>query len=333
MAIPFMMNVDGSVNLVVNSRMYQVRKEDNYYNEIVKSLPTATDEEMLALLDKVSQYKNYLSSADAGDGPNENGFEIGDGYIRFNGQNIHHVVLDRINMFKKNNLPVQPLVNFLKNLYQNPSSSSIAELYDFLEHGGFPITEDGCFIGYKGVSSNYMDKYTNTVSHAIGQKPSMPRNMVNDNREIGCSTGFHVGTFKYAKDYAGADGQFVLVKVNPKDVVSVPKDHSCEKLRVCAYEVIGHASRESKIEEPMFSMLDQYDLDIEKTDCVSFRYENEQRYLELIDQDYDHIYGYLIKPEEKAGEYRCFLKNKISEMQYFNCHEDEDEDEDDYLNF
>ena len=33
--------------------------------------------------------------------------------------------------------------------------------------------------------------------------------------------------------------KIVIVKINPKDVVSVPNDCNCEKLRTCRYEVVG----------------------------------------------------------------------------------------------
>jgi hypothetical protein len=47
-------------------------------------------------------------------------------------------------------------------------------------------------------------------------------------------------------EYAGPGGWYhrsddvvVIVKVNPRDAVSVPIDHSAQKLRVCRYEVVG----------------------------------------------------------------------------------------------
>ena len=36
-----------------------------------------------------------------------------------------------------------------------------------------------------------------------------------------------------------ARGKVVIVKVNPKDVVSVPHDCNCQKLRTCAYTVVA----------------------------------------------------------------------------------------------
>ena len=36
-----------------------------------------------------------------------------------------------------------------------------------------------------------------------------------------------------------AGDNIVIVKINPEDVVSVPSDCNCEKLRTCKYEVVG----------------------------------------------------------------------------------------------
>jgi len=45
-------------------------------------------------------------------------------------------------------------VAFLENLSQNPSAKSRADLFRFLENHDFVITEDGYFIGYKGVQAH-----------------------------------------------------------------------------------------------------------------------------------------------------------------------------------
>ena len=42
----------------------------------------------------------------------------------------------------------------------------------------------------------------------------------------------------YAKVFAGSDGKFVIVEINPSDVVSIPSDCSGKKLRTCKYVVV-----------------------------------------------------------------------------------------------
>jgi hypothetical protein len=134
-------------------------------------------------------------------------------------------------------LPVEPLVNFLKNLLANPSKRSIEELYKFLEHKNMPITDDGCFLGYKGVRDDYMDVHSGRFDNHPGKVHEMPRSKVDDDFRRGCSYGFHVGSLEYA---TGWGPRTVIVKVNPKDVVSVPEDCNWQKLRTAKYEVIDN---------------------------------------------------------------------------------------------
>ncbi len=71
----------------------------------------------------------------------------------------------------------------------------------------------------------------------------MDRGEVDDNREVGCSAGLHVGAIEYVKGYSGTGcdngGKYIICKVDPADVVSVPKESDCTKLRTCKYEVVG----------------------------------------------------------------------------------------------
>ena len=78
----------------------------------------------------------------------------------------------------------------------------------------------------------------------------MPRNLVDEDKNRHCSSGLHVGAMGYVKRYgsirrkpeAGEGNRVVIVKVNPKDAVSVPQDENCQKLRVSSYEVIAELS-------------------------------------------------------------------------------------------
>ena len=68
----------------------------------------------------------------------------------------------------------------------------------------------------------------------------MRRNGVCDDANLGCSSGFHAGSYEYAKGYASNGGNLMIVEINPADVVSVPYDCSCQKLRTSKYKVVGH---------------------------------------------------------------------------------------------
>jgi hypothetical protein len=137
--------------------------------------------------------------------------------------------------FKEQKLPYKALLKFWDNLKKNPSFNSRKMLFKFLEHNGHPLTSDGCFIAYRGVTEDFKDVHTKTFDNKPGSVCEMPRSQVNDNPNETCSDGLHVACFDYAK---GFGPKLVEVKVNPIDVVCVPVDYNGTKMRVCRFEVI-----------------------------------------------------------------------------------------------
>ena len=105
----------------------------------------------------------------------------------------------------------QPLLRFYERLSRNPSWRSTQQLFDFLAHENLPIEPSGHFLAYKAVRRDYTDIYSGSVSNAIGQRPTMPRNQISDDADLACHVGFHVGALKYAQDFissgqAGIEG-------------------------------------------------------------------------------------------------------------------------------
>ena len=87
-----------------------------------------------------------------------------------------------------------------------------------------------------------MDIHSGTIRNAVGDKVSMERNDVDDNRNVTCSDGLHFAAYGYASTWAGRiDGvnrKLMLMKVHPRDVVSIPIDYNNQKGRCCYYEVV-----------------------------------------------------------------------------------------------
>jgi len=133
--------------------------------------------------------------------------------------------------------PVEPLVLFMENLMQNPSYRSVNELYGFLEKNNLPITPDGHFLAYKKVRENYHDVYTGKFDNSVGKIVEMERNQVNDDQNQTCSAGLHFCSENYLNHFGGE--RVMILKINPRDVVSIPTDYNNSKGRACRYEVIG----------------------------------------------------------------------------------------------
>lgn len=230
MSVPFMW-VDGNLTVILKNKAHQVIPDHTNYKLILEALPTATEDELLELVDIEKAVATFSDGQ----------VSIVNGKVMFEGEEVHGSISKRIIEFMSKGLPFQPLVKFLENLMENPSMQSQQELYDFLEHENLPITEDGCFLAYKAVNSDFKDKWKGTFDNKVGQVCEMRRAKVDDNRGRGCSAGLHAGALNYVAEYGNVDAgdNIVIVKINPEDVVSVPSDCNCEKLRTCKYEVVG----------------------------------------------------------------------------------------------
>ena len=256
MSVPFIC-VDGNLTLVLNNKSYQVLPDHINYKMIRDSLPTASEEEMLELVDIEKAVASFSDGL----------VEVKNGQVFYEGEEVHGSISKRILQFMSEGLPFQPLVNFLENLMANPSMQSQKELYDFLEHENLPITEDGYFLAYKAVRSDFKDKYRGVFDNSVGQVCTMQRAKVDDDRARGCSDGLHAGALNYVAGYGSVDNgdRIVIVKINPQDVVSVPSDCNCEKLRTCRYEVVGEY--EGELLKPLYSStFSQDDYDDEEDD-------------------------------------------------------------------
>jgi len=169
---------------------------------------------------------------------------------------------------------------------QNPSMQSQRELYDFLQHENLPITEDGYFLAYKAVRSDFKDKYRGVFDNSVGNVCEMQRAKVDDDRARGCSDGLHAGALSYVASYGSVEAgdNIVIVKINPADVVSVPTDCNCQKLRTCRYEVVG--LYEGELQRPLYqtteNSYDEYDEDYEDDEDYDDDYEDDEDY----DDDY-----------------------------------------------
>jgi hypothetical protein len=154
----------------------------------------------------------------------------------------------------------KPLVAFFEKVQANPVDHSREQLFKFLDSNGMVISlaEDGDIVAYKGMRKHTDDEgkiYYQPTHHGHviidgvdfarsndpearqydGSVVEMPRSEVRHDPHQHCSVGLHIATFSFAKSYGDA---IVEVRVNPRDVVSVPNDSS-QKVRACRYRIVG----------------------------------------------------------------------------------------------
>lgn len=171
--------------------------------------------------------------------------------VYFDGQPIHNALADQIARFFNEGADLTALVNFWEKLATNPSEHSREQLYRWLTAEKFTITDDGDIIGYKGLNSNHTAIHSGpgivngkviangNLDNSVGNVVEMDRSKVVHDPRSSCAFGLHVGTWEYAKGFA--QGALVEVKVNPRDVVSVPTDCGGQKMRVSRYTVLADA--------------------------------------------------------------------------------------------
>lgn len=208
-------------------------RHDVTEDEVKRLLSETSDEAVLPNLSKVVQLSERISLRGES--------------LYFDGDLVDKAITRHIvARYREGNDDWTSLVRFMENLAENPSEKSRRHLYHFLTDRNFQITEDGCFIAYKGVRSDGTSSHSGPgIVNGVemnGHLPNQPgsvleiaRSYVDDDRSVACSRGLHVGTYAYARSF---ESRLLTVKVNPRDVVSVPSDCRDQKVRVCRYEVL-----------------------------------------------------------------------------------------------
>ena len=168
------------------------------------------------------------------------------GEIVLNGETLPALFTGRVLEMAKSGEDPAPIFAFAARLAKNPSANSRAQLFRFLQHKHLAITPEGFVLAYKAVRQDYLDWHSATYKNTPGATLSMPREAVDPDSKGDCRPGFHVGTLSYAQGFEKVKGPslFLVCRVDPADVVSVPDDCDCQKMRVCSYYVVGHYGAE-----------------------------------------------------------------------------------------
>ena len=232
---------DNSITMVIKGKPYTISDSNASFTEVKNRIANEDFDGIENLFDTGAAVGSFTKG----------NIVVQNNTVLYKGEVVHNHVVDRIFDFMRQGLPYKPLVNFLDKLLQNPSRRATQELYAFLEHKNMPLTPDGNFLAYKSVRADYTDHRTGKFSNTVGSVLEMARNEVCDNADIGCSFGFHAGSLSYAQSFGGAGSILLIVEINPSDVVSIPKDCNCQKLRTWKYKVVGTFER--PLTEPLVS--------------------------------------------------------------------------------
>lgn len=222
---------NGFITIFIDGEQHTIRANASNF-EKAKSFFIASDwDSLLFEMNPSLRFKSLYAKYEA--------VEVKDGQVFVNGDSIHEVDARRILGFMSEGADCVPIFKFITRLQNNPSKRAVDELYKFLEHKNLPLTDSGTFLAYKAVRDDFTDKHTGKFFNGVGEVLEMPRNKVDDDKNVGCSYGFHAGTLQYASDFMGGYGHLMVVEIDPADVVSIPVDCEFQKLRTCKYKVVA----------------------------------------------------------------------------------------------
>lgn len=212
--------------------------------------------------------------------------------VMFNDAPLHNTITEQLMKLLKSGQDVGPLAHFLDRLMMNPTKGVREDLYAWIESGSLALTPDGCFLAFKKVAADYSSIHRGPngekVDNTPGQKPQMPREEVDDNRDATCSQGLHFCSFQYLPHFGwGGENKVVILKIAPEDVVAIPTDYNRSKGRAWTYEVIGEVPEEEC--EGLFSERmvfgGQFGDPLSEVDSTGLHFDHD--YTAYVDEDED----------------------------------------------
>jgi hypothetical protein len=226
MSYPYL--IQGSnIVVVIGNKSHTISKTHITYNKVLEAIKAGDWDVIPDIIEPKKVVLNY----------GKGNVSIQGETLFWKGKELNTGLSVRMITMLQEGFPIEPMVNFMENLYQNPSKRAVTELYGFLEKCNLPITPDGHFLAYKKVRANYFDVHSGTMDNSVGNVVEMERHDVDDNKDNTCSSGLHFCSQSYLTSFGGE--RTVIVKINPRDVVSIPSDYNDAKGRACRYEVIG----------------------------------------------------------------------------------------------
>jgi hypothetical protein len=232
---------DDSVNVAVFVDGQWFNADENHPNidAIVSAIATGETENLVSLFDVTTALTGEFERL-------SEVVSTANGRVYVDGDEVDGPYAEQIVRFVREGADYGPLVKFLEKVFTNTDAHTRENLSRWLDAThGFTIDSDGDIVGYKGVRADGTSIHAGgatvdgkevkgNVPNEVGSVIELPRSKVTHDPNRGCAAGLHVGTWEYASGF----GQRILtVKVNPRDVVSVPTECGSQKMRVCRYKV------------------------------------------------------------------------------------------------
>lgn len=231
---------------------------DNKYRVLPASHPNAealiaalNDDADLSVIRTLVDVRSYLNLLVEGEVVLARDVTSGQMTVLYQGIQVRQTIADRIvAAFAAGRKPVQ-LLRFLANIKANTAKSNIAdEIFDWVEAGEMPITDDGCLIAMKMVKDDYTSIHDGKFMNDVGTWVEEKVEDVDFDRHQLCSRGLHFCSPGYLPSFASMNGGYragnriLILKVNPKDIAAIPTDYNFQKGRAVGYWIIGEVEED-----------------------------------------------------------------------------------------
>ena len=118
----YIISNNGSVNAFVGGKPYAFNKSHENYDKLLAYLENGNVEHFEASYDIASTVEHYCDGY----------VHVDNGELSWQGITMPELFTDRILQMRREGFNIDPMLNFLDNMNDNPSDQAIVELFDFM---------------------------------------------------------------------------------------------------------------------------------------------------------------------------------------------------------
>lgn len=234
-----------SVVVVVGDKVLTIKKDQNaLFNKIIEAIHAGDYDEVTRLISP-SDFMGKVGLK----------FDEDSGEVLLNNYPLKTNLAERIRQYWISDAPYEPLLKLCEKSLANEREYMHEELFNFLECNDLPITEDGCFLAYKLANADGSPVYQtgSPIRYEVGKVIEEEEAKNERNRELCNGPGLYFGNRKYwgssswkGKEWNDSNGtRMFLVKIDPRDVTSVPRQYDNSKGKCWRMEVIKELTAET----------------------------------------------------------------------------------------
>jgi len=157
--------VSGYITIFVEGKQHTIHATDSNFASAVTAFEASDWDGLYNILNPAQVFQNLYAKYEQ--------IEVKHGNVYVNDEPISSLIAGRILDFLAKGVDCLPVFKFITKLNLNPSARAVNELYTFLEHKFLPLTDNGNFLAYKALRSDYTDVHTGKFNNSVDNVPSL----------------------------------------------------------------------------------------------------------------------------------------------------------------